>query len=405
MQLLRDAPVPDEREARERGWRVVRAALEGRQPVPVTRGLNRLAIALAVGLLILAVALSPAGAKVADLVHDVVQPGEENARPALTSLPAPGQLLVTSAKGPWIVAHDGSKRLLGAYEDASWSPHGLFVAVTRGHQLTAVDPVGTVRWSLAAPRPVSNAAWSTSGVRVGYLSGSSLRVVAGDGTHDHLLARHVARVAPAWKPQRQPLPAGQVATGPGTNVLAYADRRGRVTVRDVDSGRLLLRSPPGPTPIELSWSSDGQRLLSASQHAFRTFETFDAGYRFPVTAIPPHRWTIRAASFRPGTHTVAAVETTGDSPAANRSVVLFGRTDVENQLAESLFAGPGRLQEPTWSPDGRWLLIGWRDANQWLFLRPGNDRVRAVGHISQQFDPGASGKPPFPGIGGWCCSR
>ena len=184
-----------------------------------------------------------------------------------------------------------------------------------------------------------------------------------------------------------------MATGPGTNVLAYADRRGRVTVRDIDSGRLLLRSPPGATPIELSWSSDGQRLLSASHHAFWTF---DPGYRIPVTASPPRRWTIRGASFRPGTHTVAAVETRGDSPATNRSVVLFGRTDVENFLSRQLFAGPGRFGDLAWSPDGGWLLVGWRDADQWLFVRPSNDRVRAVGHISQQFDPGATGKPPLP---------
>ena len=155
--------------------------------------MSRLAIALAVGLLIAAVALSPAGAKVADLVHDVVQPGAQNARPALTSLPAPGRLLVTSAKGPWIVDQDGSKRLLGAYEDAAWSPHGWFAAVTRGRELTAVDPVGTVRWSLAARQPVSDPAWSTSGIRVAYLSGSLPAIVAGDGTDDHLLARQSHR--------------------------------------------------------------------------------------------------------------------------------------------------------------------------------------------------------------------
>ena len=401
-ELLRDIPVPDERQAQERGWRVVRASLEARHPVPARLHLNRLAIALAVGLLLAAIALSPAGAKVADLVHDVVQPGEQNARPALTSLPAPGRLLVTSAKGPWVVDQDGSKRLLGAYEEAAWSPHGLFVAVTRGRALTAVDPVGTVRWSLAARRPVSNPAWSSSGVRVAYLSGSSLRIVAGDGTDDRLLASHVARVAPAWRPLRMPVPAGQVATGPRTNVLAYADRRGRVTVRDVDSGTVLLRSPPGPTPIQLSWSSDGKRLLSVSRHAFWTL---NPPHPNPVTASPPHHWTIRAASFRPGTHRVAAVETRGHSRATNHSVVLFGRTDIGNFLSQQLFVGPGRFGGLAWSPDGGWLLVGWRDADQWLFLRPSDGRVRAVGHISRQFDPGASGQPPFPGISGWWGAR
>jgi WD40 repeat protein len=401
-ELLRDDGIPKARQAEERGWRVVRAAFEARHPVRAPRRLSRLVVALVAGVLILAVALSPAGAKVAHLVHDVVQPGDRSAQPALTSLPAPGRLLVTSPRGPWVVNQDGSKRLVGAYEDAAWSPHGLYVAATRGRELTAVEPTGTVHWSLAARRMVSNPAWSTSGVRVAYLSGSSLRIAAGDGTEDHQLAKHVAPVTPAWRPLRQPLPAGQVATGPRTNVLAYADRRGRVTVRDVDSGRLLMRSVPGPTPIELSWSSDGKRLLSVARHAFWTF---NAGYRHPVTASPTYPWTIRAASFRPGTHRVAAVETRGDSPATARSVVLLGRTDSKGFLSRQLFAGPGLFDGLAWSPDGRWLLVGWEDADQWLFLRASGGKVRAFSRISRQFDPGATGEPFFPRISGWCCTR
>ena len=157
--LLRDAPVPDQRRAEERSWRVVRAAFEERQPAkpPPTR--RRWLIAVAVGLLILAIGLSPAGAKVADLFRNVTGVGEKHAKPALTSLPAPGRLLVTSPNGAWVVAADGAKRRLGDYRDATWSPHGLFVAVTRGRELTAVEPDGTVHWSLAAHRPVTDPVW------------------------------------------------------------------------------------------------------------------------------------------------------------------------------------------------------------------------------------------------------
>ena len=135
-----------------RGWRVVHGAFEARHPVHVRPRLSRLAIALALGLLIAGIALSPAGAKVADVVHDVVEPGSDNAQPALTSLPASGRLLVSSPQGPWIVDQDGSQRLLGAYQEAAWSPSGMFAAVTRGRQLTAVDPVGTCagRWPRGA---------------------------------------------------------------------------------------------------------------------------------------------------------------------------------------------------------------------------------------------------------------
>ncbi len=96
--LLRDVPIPDERGAEERGWRVVRAAYGQRSPAArAGRRATRVAIAVALGALALALVLTPAGAKVADLVHDVVRPGEPNAEPELTSLPTAGRLLVTVA--------------------------------------------------------------------------------------------------------------------------------------------------------------------------------------------------------------------------------------------------------------------------------------------------------------------
>ena len=78
----------------------------------------------------------------------------DDAKPALRSLPAAGELLVESEQGPWIVREDGSKRLLGDYEEASWSqPRGLYVAATDGRTLLAVEPDGTVRWTITAPAP------------------------------------------------------------------------------------------------------------------------------------------------------------------------------------------------------------------------------------------------------------
>ena len=47
-------------------------------------------------------------------------------------------------------AADGSTRRLGPWQQASWSPHGLYVAVASGDQLAAVDPHGTIRWALGA---------------------------------------------------------------------------------------------------------------------------------------------------------------------------------------------------------------------------------------------------------------
>jgi WD40-like Beta Propeller Repeat len=392
---LCEAFVPEEREAEERGWHVVHAAFEARHPVHVRPRVNRLAVALAVALLVAAIALSPAGAKVADLVNDVIEPGSENARPALTSLPASGELLVTSSKGPWIVHRDGSQRLLGAYRDAAWSPSGLFAAVTRGRQLTAVDPVGAVRWSLAAPRPVSDPAWSPSGIRLAYLSGDSLRIVRGNGRGDRQLVDRVAPVPPAWRQLGEPLPPGQVAIGPRTNVLAYADRRGRVMVRDVDTGEVLWRSHRYAASIrELQWSADRRRLLvrtgsfvdfldprgrAAGRVKLRTLD---------ASMSPDNK---RTAFIRRAKHGRSEVVITRRQGSGQRQRVLTRR---------------GRITDPTWSPDGEWLLVARRGTDQWIFIRPAPPvRVKTVANISRQFAPGATGRPPFPRIGGWCCVR
>jgi len=250
--LLRDAPVPDERQAEERGWQMVRAAFEERPPSRLPARGTRWVIAVAVGLLILAIGLSPAGAKVADLVHDAIHPGQGNARPELTSLPAPGRLLATSPKGAWVVAEDGGKRRLGSYRDATWSPVGLFVAVTRGRELTAVEPDGTVRWSRASHGPVSDPVWAPSGIRIAYRTGESVRVVAGNGTDDRLVARRAAPTPPAWAPERD------------RNVLAFVGQDERVRAVDVESGMTLWRSARFGGPVQsLQWSSTGRLLVVA----------------------------------------------------------------------------------------------------------------------------------------------
>jgi len=127
---LHDAPIPDEDGACERGWQVVSAAYADRRPVTQPARIPmRVAVAAGLAALILALVLTPAGAKVVDFVRDVVKPSAKEAAP-LTALPAPGDLLVESSQGPWVVHRDGSQRLLGDYRQASWSPHGYFAAVT-----------------------------------------------------------------------------------------------------------------------------------------------------------------------------------------------------------------------------------------------------------------------------------
>jgi dipeptidyl aminopeptidase/acylaminoacyl peptidase len=399
-ELLRDRPIPEEEAAEDRAWRVARAAFEerDREPAPtLTRRRARLALALAaVIVLAAALALSPAGAEMGELITDVVDPGRERAEAVLTELPADGRLLVESARGPWIVQSDGSKRLLGAYDEATWSPSGLFVAVTRGRELIAVvgdasavgEPAGTVRWSLARPQRVSDPAWVGPHVatQIAYRSGESLRVVAGDGTDDRLVDGRVSETAPAWRPG-------------GRHLLTYADRNGRVRLMKADSGRELWASGRITTDIEsLEWSADGRRLLVLTSSFFVLLDEDGRS-----VAKGPTEEAAEAAAFSPQSGRIALIRrSAGKAPPGRSELVLLGE---DGSGERRLFDGPGRFDGVTWSPDGRWLLLSWRDADQWLFIRPRDEKVVAVSNISRQFDPSAEGQPPFPRIGGWCCAR
>ncbi len=362
-----DEPAPREREAGERSWEVVRSAWESRTAHPRPRRHRGALVAIAVGLAIVAAVLSPPGLAVLSSIRDAVR-GERNAKPALFSLPSPGELLVLSPRGAWIASADGSRRFLGHYRNAAWSPHGRFVVVSRPTQVSAVDPKGNLHWSLSRP-DVHLPSWGGSDVdtRIAYLTTSRLHVVAGDGTGDidagGLPA--AARVAPAWRPG---LPF----------VLSYADIHGRIYAYEPVTGALRWRSVPFPDPRFLQWSSDGRLLLVVTRDKVAVLR---AGK--PIFVSFAH---VAAAAFRPGTHAVAEIRTLGGT-----SEVLLGR--------RILFRGTGEFDQLAWSPDGRWLLVTWPTADQWIFVRAvGRRRIVAVSAITQQFGGGT-----FPSVAGWCC--
>lgn len=360
---------PNEHEAGERAWEVVHAAYESREPVAWPRRHARPLVAGALVAAAVAAALSPPGRSVVRSVRKAV--GVERAEPALFSLPAPGQLLVTSRDGAWLVRADGSKRLLGNYRDATFSPHGRFVAATRTNELVALDAKGNVRWTLARPSPRFPAWTGTrTDTRIAYLSGGGLRVVAGDGTGDHRI-RAAALVRPAWRP------------GPG-RVVAFSTGRSAL-VYDVDRSSIRLRTPPGEPPRKLEWSDDGRLLLVFTPHALRVY---DWRGRVVGQDDPSDATADADAAFVPGTHRVAAIRVHG----AQTDVFMLdsGRT---------LFRGTGVFRQLAWSPNGRWLLVSWPTANQWVFVGNGRPR-RIVGasRISAQFGG-------FPRLAGWCCAR
>ncbi|MBA2383582.1 MAG: hypothetical protein H0V68_02825 [Actinobacteria bacterium] len=177
-------------------------------------------------------------------------------------------------------------------------------------------------------------------------------------------------MAPAWRPGR-------------AHVLTYAREDGFVRVVDADRGTVLTRKETREV-LAFDWVAD--RLLLLSPTSATLFD--DSGQtklrragRFSGGALSPRAQQLALVSVRGGTSVVELISRNGRS--------------------RELFSGRGRFQGPVWSPDGRWVAIGWPEADQLVFLRTGGRaQIRAIADVSRQFRSRA-----FPAIRGWCCSR
>jgi hypothetical protein len=94
------------------------------------------------------------------------------------------------------------------------------------------------------------------------------------------------------------------------------------------------------------------------------------------------------ARSRPGR--VEAIEAASIHARGQGSAVVVGRRVV--------FRGAGELERPTASPDGRWLLVPWPAADQWVFVRTDGTGLRAAANVSEQFRSRS-----FPRVEAWCC--
>ncbi|HEX8083983.1 MAG TPA: hypothetical protein VF529_06800 [Solirubrobacteraceae bacterium] len=410
---LRDAPAPGEAEAQRRAWRLAEAAFEQRPaPVEHTPLVRRPAFAVLATAMLLVIALTPPGSAVADWLGDavksVVDPDPRAPVSGLDDLPGGGRLLVLAAPADggapalWVAGDGGHEKLGAGVTEATWSPHGLFVALARGGELIAVDPRGERRWALTAPGPVAGVRWSPDGFRIAYTTGDEQRLVAGDGTGDRRVASAATGAAPpfgapAWRP------------GPG-HVLAFADTE-RVFLADVDARRVVWerrvaaergaagergvagdRSGAGeraaagePPAAQLAFSPDGRSLLVDGRLLL------DAGTGRPVATAPETDLT--GATWHPDGRRFAVVRDAG-----GRAEVLLGRRSGRSIRFRRLFAA-GALRLGGFSPDGRRLLVDWPENDSWLFLSLDGTRPRQLTGVRRRF--GARDVE----IQGWCCPR
>jgi hypothetical protein len=136
------------------------------------------------------------------------------------------------------------------------------------------------------------------------------------------------------------------------------------------------------TPTHIGWSANGTHVLVLSPTELVVFDSKGRGRRIFATGAEL---------------TAAALSPTGELAYvrhhANTSEVLLGND-------KRLFSGTGTFADLAWSPDGRWLLVSWPTANQWVFV-PIGGRGRAItanAAIARQFGG------EFPQISGWCCA-
>jgi hypothetical protein len=394
--LLREEPIPDAAAAERRGLELIERAYAERRPERPAVRLPRLALALAAAALLAALILSPAGAAVRDWVDDVFTAGVRHAEPALTEIPGGGKLLIQSQRGPWVVQADGSRRLLGRYREATWSPRGLFVAAVAGRSLSAIEPDGTPRWAISASDRIDGPRWSPSGFRIAYRTGGTLRVVRADGTQDALVGSASAAVPPSWFP-------------PGLHLLAYVDGGHRVVIAETDANRNMDAAEASPGVVGLGWSADGQMLVEFSRRDIWLRDVrmsklasslrLERARRIPLPAAA----VVRAAAFSPRGRTIAVLLDRSLGPGPPRSEALL--IDPAGGPVRRLFGVSGHLTELAWSPDGRRLLLAWPAADQWLFVpTEGGARLRAIGEIAAVFAPGNAKRASYPRVEGWCCA-
>jgi hypothetical protein len=340
---LRHARAPGEEAAFRRAHPLAMALVQVAPPRRNRRRrLLRVLTPLALGLIAAGMLLTAAGADVRSWISDAVTSSKPEPVRAQT-LPGGGRLLTAGREGLYVRSAHGPRRIFGDVGEAAWSPHGLFIAATRGIELIAVSPTGARRWSLHHDAPIRHPRWAPSGYQIAYLSGGGIYLVDGDGSNDARLGP-AGGAAPTWRPAR------------GHSQITYAHGR-RVVLRDTIDHRVLFATRVARRPLALSWSADGERLLVVERDRIQLLNKYGARLRTSHAPAGTHNVTGTFARIGRDWTLVRA------QGASSRLMLVSGQDSLKVlQLA-------GRVDGITYSPRGDWLALG-VGGSVWL-VRPG----------------------------------
>ena len=320
------------------------------------RRARRLALALAGGIAALAIGLSPAGAKVGDLVEDVISPA--------------------SAR------RTRSRRCARCPPPAScWS--------------------SPARASGSSARTARSGCSATTARRAGRRTASSSRrrrPPAGRGRPARRRALDGHRAGPRERPalvaERLPDRLPQRRRPPGRRrrrhrAIGCSPATSRRSPRR--GGRSATRSWPRTAPAATC------SPISTADMRVRAVDV-DSGERRQSDRRRRRALSTPTASDRPGASRRTAHACLDPRPVAAIELVLREAAADRG----SLFSARGPLTGPTWSPDGRWLLVGWPRGRSVAVhpRRPARRSSRSTASPSSS-TRAATGEAAFPRVAGW----
>jgi hypothetical protein len=361
--LVATAP-PDEIGAQRRAWRVARNAFGEREPTPWPIRHRRPLTAAAIGVAVLAAALSSPGRAVIDEVREVVGTekvvGIQQARPALFSLPAAGRVLVSARAGP------GSS--------PQTAPGGGWGTTTKGR--------GCLRDCLSVPRS------ATSSRRL-------LRraKVVGRSRDPGALSALVAKRLPDCVPERQQppprrgrrdrRPADRLGAGRRPCLAAERRARARLCQPQRRSGRpghrRNRRSGPRAEPRSTRHSSSGRPMQPGSSSP-------------AASRVGSSRWsssTPMGAASKPSRSTASSwtLRSLPATTAWRSSVVLVSSASCSSSLPTH--SGSSRSSSEAWAVQRRRLVT----ERALVAARLGERRPVAL-HPLDRCEQGRGGREP-----------